>query len=117
VEDELNWDQFHAKRQSVSHKKPTYDTYVATFGSTPAPMAPTMKQEIPGVANTCRIIGYGTKLITIGNKPLYAFPNYADSSLFSMFTFPFVEGNAATAFTQLYSMVVTEATAKKFFGY
>ena len=118
VEDELNWDQFHAKKDNLYRIKENqqFDTYVATFGSTPAPMAPRMKQEIPGVANTCRIIGYGTKLITIGNKPLYAFPNYADSSLFSMFTFPFVEGNAATAFTQLYSMVVTQATAKKFFG-
>ena len=47
---------------------------------------------------------------------MYAFPNYADASLFSMFTFPFVQGNAETAFTQLYSMVVTQATAKKFFG-
>ena len=47
---------------------------------------------------------------------MYAFPNYADASLFSMFTFPFVQGNAKTAFTQLYSMVVTESTAKKFFG-
>jgi putative ABC transport system permease protein len=36
--------------------------------------------------------------------------------LFSMFTFPFVQGNAGTAFAQLYSMVVTQSTAKRFFG-
>ncbi len=118
VEDELNWDQFNTKKDSLYRirENQKYDTYVATFGSTPAPMGPAMQQEIPGVANTCRISAYGTKLITIGNKSMYAFPNYADSSLFSMFTFPFVEGNAKTAFTQLYSMVVTESTAKKFFG-
>jgi putative ABC transport system permease protein len=118
VEDELNWDQFNTKKDNLYRIKENqkYDTYVATFGSTPAPMAPAMQQEIPGVANTCRIIGYNTKLITIGNKSLYAFPNYADASLFSMFSFPFVQGNAGTAFTQLYSMVVTQSTAKKFFG-
>ncbi len=118
VEDELNWDQFNTKEDSLYRirENQKYDTYVATFGSTPAPMAPVMQQEIPGVANTCRIIGWNTKLITIGNKSMYAFPNYADASLFSMFTFPFVQGNAGTAFTQLYSMVVTESTAKKFFG-
>jgi predicted permease len=33
-----------------------------------------------------------------------------------MFTLPFVEGDAATAFTQLHSMVITESAAKKFFG-
>ncbi len=118
VEDELNWDQFHTKKDNLYRIKENqkYDTYVATFGSTPAPMAPTMQQEIPGIANTCRITAWNTKLITIGNKSLYAFPNYADPSLFSMFTFPFVQGNAGTAFTQLYSMVVTQATAKRFFG-
>jgi len=118
VEDEVNWDQFNTKKDRLYfiQENQKYDTYVATFGSTPAPMAPAMQHEIPGVANTCRIIGYNTKLITIGNKSMYAFPNYADASLFSMFTFPFVQGNARTAFTQLYSMVVTESTAKKFFG-
>lgn len=118
VEDELNWDQFNTKKDFLYRIKENqkYDTYVATFGSTPAPMAPAMQQQIPGVANACRIIGYNTKLITIGDKSLYAFPNYADTSLFSMFTFPFVQGNSATAFTQLYSMVVTQSTAKKFFG-
>jgi putative ABC transport system permease protein len=118
VQDEVNWDQFNTKKDSLYRirENQKYDTYVATFGSTPAPMGPAMQQEIPGVANTCRIIGYNTKLITIGNKSMYAFPNYADASLFRMFTFPFVQGNARTAFTQLYSMVVTQSTAKKFFG-
>jgi putative ABC transport system permease protein len=36
--------------------------------------------------------------------------------LFSMFTFPFVQGNAKTAFKELHSMVITQSTAKKFFG-
>ena len=118
VESELSWDQFNTKKQYLYRIKENqkYDTYVATFGSTPAPMAPAMKQDIPGIENTCRIIGYSTKLITIGNRSMYAFPNYADSSMFSMFTLPFVQGNAQTAFAQLYSMVVTEATARKFFG-
>jgi predicted permease len=118
VEDELNWDQFNTKKDRLYRimENQKYDTYIATFGSTPAPMAPAMQHEIPGVANTCRIIGRNTMLVTIGNRSMYAFPNYADASLFSMFTFPFVQGNAGTAFTQLYSMVITQSTAKKFFG-
>jgi predicted permease len=118
VEDELNWDQFNTKKDRLYRirENQKYDTYVATFGSTPAPMGPAMQQEIPGIANTCRIIGNNTKLIAIGNKSVYAFPNYADASLFGMFTFPFVQGNAETAFNELYSMVITQSTAKKFFG-
>jgi len=33
-----------------------------------------------------------------------------------MLTLPFVQGNANDAFRQLYSLVITEKTAKKFFG-
>jgi ABC-type antimicrobial peptide transport system permease subunit len=33
-----------------------------------------------------------------------------------MFTFSFVQGSASLPFTQLYSIVITEKTAKKFFG-
>jgi putative ABC transport system permease protein len=118
VDDELNWDQFNIKKDKLYRIKENqkYDTYVATFGSTPTPMAPAMLQEIPGIANTCRIIGSNSALTTIGDKSMYTFPNYADASMFSMFTFPFVQGNAKTAFKELYSMVITESTAKKFFG-
>lgn len=118
VEDELNWDQFNTKKDQLYfiHENQKYDTYTATFGSTPAPMAPVMKTEIPGVANTCRIAGWDSKLITIGDKSMYASSNFVDSSLFSMFSFSFVQGNAKTAFTELYSMVITQSTAKKFFG-
>ena len=56
------------------------------------------------------------RLVTIGDKAMYTNGAYVDSSLFSMFSFPFIQGNAKTAFKELYSMVITESTAKKFFG-
>ncbi|HEU5052080.1 MAG TPA: ABC transporter permease [Hanamia sp.] len=118
VEDELSFDQFNTKKDQLYfiRENQKYDTYTATFGSTPAPMAPAIKAEIPGIANACRINGLATKLITIGDKSMYARGSYVDASLFSMFTFPFVEGNAKTAFKELHSMVITQSTAKKFFG-
>lgn len=119
VKDELSFDRFNTKIDQLYYirENQKYATYTATFGSTPAPMAPVMQQEIPGIANTCRMGGEGTsKLITIGDKAMYATGAYVDSSLFSMFTFPFVQGNAKDAFRQLHSMVITQATAIKFFG-
>ena len=119
VEDELNYDQFNTKKNLLYFVKENqkYDSYTATFGSTPGVLAPAMQAEIPGIANTCRMTeDDASKLITIGNKSMYATGRYAEPSLFTMFTLPFVEGNAHTAFTQLYSMVITQRTAKKFFG-
>src|SRR5262249_8240366 len=67
--------------------------------------------------NTCRASEDGTSyLFSIGDKSVYASGKFAEPSLFSMFTLPFVQGNAATAFKELHSLVITEKTAKKFFG-
>lgn len=119
VEDELTYDSFHAKKDQLYfiRENQKYDSYVATFGSTPALLAPAMKAEIPGIANVSRIGGENSaKLMSIGDKSMYATGGYVDSSFFTMFTLPFIEGNAAHAFSQLHSMVITQATAKKFFG-
>ncbi len=118
VEDELNWDSFNKKSSQLYfiRENQKYDTYTATFGSTPGIMAPAIKEEIPGVANTCRVYEDDKTLFTIGDKAMYASGIYADSALLSMFTMPFVEGSAGNAFKNIHSMVITQKTAKKFFG-
>ena len=119
VEDEVNFDNQNAKKDRLFYVRENqkYDTYTATFGSTPGVLAPAMQAEIPGIANTCRSSeGQEKLLFTIADKPVYASGKYAEPSLFSMFTLPFVEGNAASAFKELHSVVITEKTAKKFFG-
>jgi hypothetical protein len=119
AEDEITYDNTHVKRNRIYQvlENQKYDAYVFTHGSTPAPMAPAMKAEIPGVAGTCRTSeGQSSQLFTIGDKPVYASGLYAEPSLFTLFTLPFVEGNAQHAFSQLHSLVLTETAARKFFG-
>ncbi|HEX5153779.1 MAG TPA: ABC transporter permease [Parafilimonas sp.] len=119
VEDELNYDQFNTKKDVLYYirENQKYDTYTATFSSTPGVLAPAMQAEIPGIANTCRMTeDNASVLFTIGDKTMYASGKYVEPSMFSMFTLPFTQGNAASVFKQLYSIVITESTAKKFFG-
>jgi putative ABC transport system permease protein len=119
VEDEVNWDSFNAKKDRLYYVRENqkYDTYTATFSSTPGVLAPAMQTEIPGIANTCRTSeGQMSLLFSMGDKSVYASGKYAEPSLFTMFTLPFVQGNAKSAFNQLYSLVITEKTARKFFG-
>jgi putative ABC transport system permease protein len=119
VEDETSFDKVHLKKDRlymVMNNWP-FSEHFSTYESTPGLMGPAIKKEIPGVANTCRMNeGNSTQLIVIGNKSLYSGGMYADSSLLSMFTISFVQGSAATAFNQTYSMVITEKAARKFFG-
>ena len=119
VEDEVNFDSVNTKKERLYFvmENQKYDTYVFTEGSTPGLMAAAMKAELPGVANTGRLSEGGTSLLfSYGNKSVFSSGQYADPSIFSMFTLPFVQGNPSSAFTQLRSIVITEKTAKKFFG-
>jgi putative ABC transport system permease protein len=119
VENELSFDNFNKKKDRLYfvRENQKYDTYTATFGSTPGLMGPAMQAEIPGIANTCRTSdGNDQYLFAIGDKSMYSYGLFAEPSLFTMFTLPFVQGNASTAFNQLYSIVITEKAARKFFG-
>jgi predicted permease len=119
VENEVNWDSNNVKKDNLyfARVNAVLDAGIWTHWSTPGIMAPSMQQEIPGIANTCRTSEGDTRLLfSIGEKSVYASGKYAEPSLFSMFTLPFVQGNATTAFSQLHSLVITEKTAKKFFG-
>lgn len=119
VENEVSYDAAHVKKDRlyIARENQKYDTYVFTHQSTPGLMGPAVQAEIPGVANVCRTSeGTASLLYSYNNKPLFAGTLYAEPSLFKMFTLPFVEGNAASAFTQLHSVVITQKTAVKFFG-
>jgi len=119
VENEINWDNnnlnklhLYAIRENTTYAGNTFANW-----STPRPLFATIKAEIPGIVNTCRASDENIKsLFNVGDKSMYASGKYADSSLFSMFTLPFIKGDAATAFDQLHSVVITESAAKKFFG-
>jgi putative ABC transport system permease protein len=119
VENELSFDNFHEKKDRLFfvRENQKYDTYTATFWSTPGLMGPAIQAEIPGIANTCRASESNMQfLFAIGDKSMYSNGWFAEPSLFTMFTLPFVQGNAATAFKQLYSVVITEKAARKYFG-
>jgi putative ABC transport system permease protein len=119
VEDEVNWDSNNTNKNSlyIARVNASVEGGVFTHSSTPGLVAPAMQQQIPGIENTCRTSEATTSLLfSNSHKSMYASGKYAEPSLFSMFTLPFVQGNAATAFQQLHSIVLTEKTAKKFFG-
>lgn len=78
-----------------------------------------MQAEMPEVVSVTRLrpnwgrsylIKYGDKKFT--EEKIYG----VDSSFFNVFTFPFVQGNAATAFKDVANILLTESSAKKIFG-
>ncbi len=119
VGDEMTYDGSNVKKDRLCSVQVNvgYGGNLFTMGSTPRIMAATIKSEIPGIVNTCRVSVEGDNtLCGFGGKLMYASGKYADPSIFNMFTMPFIQGNAANAFSQLRSIVLTEKTADKFFG-
>lgn len=84
---------------------------------TPDAMVSVAKTHLAGITNACRIADAPRNLLfSMGDKSLYATGKYADSTLFSMFTLPFVLGSITSAFSYLRSILTTQAAGKKFFG-
>lgn len=73
--------------------------------------------EYPEIQNYTRLRTAGKVLIRSNDDQFYEDDlYYADSSMFSLFTHEFVEGDPKTALIEARSMVMTESLAKKYFG-
>src|SRR5450755_2350080 len=118
VENEMSYDTSYAKKDRLYwiRETQTYEGVLRTFLGTPGPLSPALKKEMPGIVNSCRSNWPNKALFSLADKSVYETGLYADSSIFDMFGFTFVEGNLQTAFKDLYSVVVTEKMAGQFFG-
>ena len=117
---EYSYDDDHVKKDRI-FRVPMITTEKdgkeQTFAFTYPALAPALKKDFPEVEEAARfrrqggIVVYGEQRI-LENGSLY----YADPSLFKIFSFQFVKGNATTAFKELNDAVITAETAKKYFG-
>jgi len=118
VEDELSYDHNNTKIDRLHQvmENQAYEGKTYTFSATPGLLAESMKNEIPGIKNSCRVTWSQYTLFSKDDKAIYERGHYVDSSLFSMLTVPFVQGKKERAFYELHSLVISEKMAKKFFG-
>lgn len=118
VEDEVTYNNYFNNKNNLYQvfENQTYDGKTYTFAATPGLLGPAMQQEIPGIKHTARTSWQSRLLFSKGEEGIYGNGLYADSSFMPMFNLEFVRGNAANAFSQLHSLVLTESTAKKIFN-
>ncbi len=115
---ELSYDTFNQNYQTIyrvaQHQNQNDIWY--EVGRSPAKMSPTLKEQFPEVKNATRFALWGNLLLSYKDKNIDE-PNgiYAESSLFQMFTFSFMKGEAKKALENPNSIVLTESFAKKYF--
>ncbi|MBN1414108.1 MAG: ABC transporter permease [Bacteroidales bacterium] len=84
---------------------------------TPAPLAKTLVTDYPEVENAIRMERWNEVLFRIEDRK-YVEENVmlADSAFFDIFSIPLISGNTKKALAEPYKVVLTEKTAKKYYG-
>ncbi|MTI33167.1 ABC transporter permease [Xanthovirga aplysinae] len=120
VKDELNYDRYNTKYDRIYRitTKLKLNGDKEHMAITPAPLATTLKNELPGVEETARLTAWTDYYnITYGKTTFSEIKGiFADSTLFNIFTIPFEKGNPYHALTQPHSVIIDVSTAKKIFG-
>jgi putative ABC transport system permease protein len=82
------------------------------------PLTDVLRKEIPGIKYVAEAdnIGRVNHGLLVGEKKLYMEGGAVGAQFFKIFQYPFIKGNANSALKDLYSIVLTESTAKTLFG-
>ncbi len=119
VVNELRYDKFHRHAERIFRVKIELDLNGILYkeASIQFPAAEAFLRDFPEVENMVRFYRDEPPLIQIGDRKFTEEKFFfADPAVFEVFDFPLVKGDAATAFNEPNSVVLTEATAQKYFG-
>ena len=119
VQDELSFDKFNTKANNIYKIGIIGGTGISQqiFTHIIAPLATFAKNELPEVQNAVRIMDIGGSPFKYKDKVLLQDgAAFTDPAYFTMFNFPLIKGDKRNPFPDNSSLVISEATAKKFFG-
>ena len=119
VSNELSYDKFNKNYKQIFRVQAdvVINGKESKMALTPSPLGSTLVREFPEVLQYTRIMPSSNMLIRYKNNVFNETRFYwADSTLFNVFTLPFVKGNPKTALNQPHTVVLTESLAKKYFG-
>ena len=116
---ELSYDKFHDNSEDiyrVTYSKEkngveSFHTVLTYIG-----VGPALKQNFPEVIDFARLRPT-TSLVTIGDNTYEEQRTFfADPSYLKIFSFNMLDGNPETALDEQFSAVITESTARKYYG-
>ncbi len=118
VQFELSYDAYHEKADRIYRLVTDVETPTGvSYESTSAPMAPALQSAFAEVENATRVL---IDYLIVQPEDRSSFGEetvaYADPSLFSVFTFPLMSGDATTALEAPLTVVVSETAAQRVFG-
>ncbi|MEQ9104124.1 MAG: ABC transporter permease [Rhodothermales bacterium] len=122
VSHEQSFDRFHDKADRIARIHMTWifgDTQMEVAMTTTAP-GPVAKAELSEVEDAVRFYRIREAFWQTDHPEAEALKEsgmvYADSGLFNVFSFPLVSGDPTSALVEPNSLVLTESSARKYFG-
>ncbi len=115
--DQMSYDRFHENSDRIYRVTSQVTGAFGTFGvaTSPGPLGPALLTESPGIAEVVRLTRMGGPA-TFGEQTHALAGLYAEPTFFEVFDFHLLRGDAKTALTMPYSIVLTDAMAAAFFG-
>ncbi len=119
VKDEVSYDKFNYNYGRIFRLTGIAKTEsgISEAAVSSAPMAKALQNDYPEVENTVRFDMHNEELILHKNQQILQ-QNIllTDPSFFDIFSYHLLKGSEATALNEPYSIILTESTAKKYFG-
>lgn len=113
VYDELSYDNYHENLDNI------YQVVLNIEGnwseSSNWALAPTLKRDYPEIEKASRY-AFHNFLLGYENNSFYESGALVDEEFLEIFTYRFIAGNSRTALSTDNSIIITESTAKKYFG-
>lgn len=124
LQNELGYDKHHEKYSHIYRFTNHMIAEGAEFNvaRTSRELAPLLAADFPEIVKTVRFVEFNDALVSYaspsGEKVEFLEENIwrTDSTIFDVFTHPFLEGNSKTALVNPKSIVLTQRIAKKYFG-
>ena len=117
---ELSYDSIYPRADRIYRVVSDVRTPAGTIDHPNTPPAPTvvhMAAYLPEVESAARITGDDNWMVIRGNEAFETDNvHVADSTFFQVFNFPLIKGDPRTVLAHPASIVLSESTAKKFFG-
>jgi putative ABC transport system permease protein len=126
VQDELRFDRGFKDVQNIFqvNLEGNFGGQLFNRSFTPPPVGMALHNEFPEVADYTRACRLNHEIIKVGGAPSTQGPSSftekslwaVDSNFLQVFNFPLLEGDPKSCLTKYHSVVLTESTARKYFG-
>ncbi|HXR84421.1 MAG TPA: ABC transporter permease [Hanamia sp.] len=119
IVNEFSFDNFHKDGARIYRLMRGFEKEgkLANVAYVSGPYAPALMNDFGGDIQSTVRLNTNDNLITIDNRSFHEKKVIdADSNFFRFFSFPLIKGNPQTVLQDPHSVVLTEKTAKKYFG-